>query len=58
VHGQLSPEVICLDPNPKKNDLYLLNCLHLRKKNEEIKPICSKYCSKGSHHGRSRLCPI
>ena len=25
----------------------------LRSKGEEIKPICSKYCSKGSHHGRS-----
>jgi len=33
IHGQLSADNICLDPNPKKNDLYLLNSFHLWRKN-------------------------
>lgn len=33
VSGELDPNSIVFDPNPKKNELYLLNCFSIKKKN-------------------------
>ena len=51
--GELTPEVIILDVSPSKNDLFLLNSFRLKKRQVAMKPIKTKFCSRGVHLGRS-----
>jgi len=53
VSGELNPDLIIFDATPQKNELFLLNCFKLKKKREVVKPISTKYCSRGAHLGRS-----
>jgi hypothetical protein len=55
VHRELSLSTVVFDPQPEKNELYVLNTFSLKKKNEECQKINSKYCSKGGHLGLSNF---
>lgn len=55
MHRELSLSTVVFDPQPEKNELYVLNTFSLKKKNEECQKINSKYCSKGGHLGLSNL---
>jgi hypothetical protein len=53
VSGELTPDLLVFDANPKKSELYLLNCFSLIKRGETAKVKHTKYCSRGMHLGRS-----
>lgn len=53
VSGELDPKLIAFDSNPLKNELSLLNCFSLKKKNHEGKVRQTKYSSRGVYLGRS-----
>ena len=52
ISGELNQNNIVFDASPSKNELFLLNSFSLKKKNTKVKPMKTKYCSRGAYLGR------